>query len=170
MPPDFEALLLPHLDAAYTVARYLLRDDDAAQDVVQESYLRALRHFGGFRGDNAKAWLLTIVRNCCATWRANERRDANTIEFDERAHSESQEDARPDVLVLRASAAEAVRRAVRDLPREFAEVIVLREIEGMSYSDIALVIGAPIGTVMSRLSRARKRLQTILGTEARDAI
>lgn len=166
---DFEQLVLPHLDAAYTVARYLLRDEHAAQDVVQDAFLRALRHFDGYRGDNARAWLLAIVRNCCATWREKERRDAGTVAFDERAHSESQEDARPDVLVLRATSAEAVHRALDSLPRDAAEILVLREIEGLSYKEIALVIGAPIGTVMSRLARARKRLQDLLATEARDA-
>ena len=166
---DFEQLVLPHLDAAYTVARYLLRDEHAAQDVVQDAFLRALRHFDGYRGDNARAWLLAIVRNCCATWREKERSDAGTVAFDERAHSESQEDARPDVLVLRATSAEAVHRALDSLPRDAAEILVLREIEGLSYKEIALVIGAPIGTVMSRLARARKRLQDLLATEARDA-
>jgi RNA polymerase sigma-70 factor (ECF subfamily) len=166
---SFESVVLPHLDAAYTVARYLVRDEQDAQDVVQEAFLRAVRHYDGYRGDNARAWLLTIVRNCCATWKGRRRAHREHLEFDERSHSEGQEDATPEIFLLRSSAAESVRRAVDLLPAEAREALVLRDVEDLSYREIGVVLGIPIGTVMSLLSRARKRLQAILAKEVRDA-
>ena len=161
--------MLPHLDAAYTVARYLLRDEQAAQDAVQEAFLRAIRHFDGYRGANARAWLLAIVRNCCATWRSKERAERAFVAFDEHEHSAAQEEATPELFLMRASDAESVRRALDALPREAKEVILLREVEDLSYQEIALTLGVPIGTVMSRLARARQRMQAILRQELRDA-
>jgi len=161
----FEATLLPHLDAAYTLARYLTRDEDDAQDVVQEAYLRALKYFDGFRGDEgakARAWLLAIVRNAAYTWRRRHRADASAAEFDEEIHSEAVAEVHPEAALLRAAARESLQQGLDRLPPEFREVIVLREIEGLSYKEISDVAGVPVGTVMSRLSRARRRLQETL--------
>jgi RNA polymerase sigma-70 factor (ECF subfamily) len=166
---SFEEALLPHLDAAYTLARYLLRDEQAAQDAVQESFLRALRHFSGYRGENARAWLLTIVRHCCATARTRRRREDAFVEFDERQHSEHIASATPDLHLVRSDASDAFYRALDSLSPHDREVLILREVESLSYEEIALAIGAPIGTVMSRLSRARKRMQTLILRESRDA-
>lgn len=168
MEPDrgdrFEAVALPHLDAAYTLARYLMRDDAAAQDVVQEAYLRALKYFDRYRGGDARAWVLAIVRNTSHTWR--KRQGMHAVEFDEHVHSESVEGQTPEAALLRAADREMVRRALDRLPLELREVIVLREIQGLSYKEIAAVAGIPIGTVMSRLSRARARLEQLLGVAA----
>jgi RNA polymerase sigma-70 factor (ECF subfamily) len=166
---SFEGVVLPHLDAAYTLARYLLRDEQAAQDAVQESFLRALRHLSGYRGENARAWLLTIVRHCCATARTRRRRDSAFVEFDERQHSEHVESATPELHLVRSEASEWFHRALNSLSSNDREVLVLREVEDLSYEEIALCIRAPIGTVMSRLSRARKRMQALVHRESRDA-
>ncbi len=166
---SFENVMLPHLDAAYTLARYLLRDEDAAQDAVQESFLRALRHFAGYRGENARAWLLTIVRHCCATARTRGRRELTFVEFDERQHSDQLETATPELLLVRSDASDTFHRALNTLSAPDREVLILREVEDLSYEEIALSIGAPIGTVMSRLSRARKRMQALVQRESRDA-
>jgi RNA polymerase sigma-70 factor (ECF subfamily) len=166
---SFEAVMLPHLDAAYTLARYLLRDEQAAQDAVQESFLRALRHFSGDRGENARAWLLTIVRHCCATARTRRRREAGFEEFDERQHSGHIEPATPELHLVRSDASDLFRRAIDTLSPNDREVLILREVEDLSYEEISLAIGAPIGTVMSRLSRARKRMQALVHRESRDA-
>jgi len=167
----FEAAVLPHLDAAYTLARYLLRDDHDAQDVVQDAYLRALNYFDGFRGTGAaegRSWLLAIVRNTAYTLRANRRPDAHATEFDERLHSEGGEDDHPETELLRAVDREAVRRALDALPVEFREVIVLRELQDLSYKEIAEVAGIPVGTVMSRLARARRRLEQLLAAAMKE--
>lgn len=160
----FEAVALPHLDAAYTLARYLMRDDAAAEDVVQEAFLRALKYFDRYRGGDARSWILAIVRNTSHTWR--KRHGRPVVEFDERVHSESVESHTPEAVLLRAADREMVRRALDRLPLELREVIVLREIQGLSYKEIAAVAGTPIGTVMSRLSRARARLEQLLGAPA----
>ena len=161
----FEAMVLPHLSAAYRLARYLTRNDADADDVVQEACLRALKYFGGFRGEGAsqsRAWLLTIVRNMAHTWRGRHRLDASAIEFDEAVHSEAVTEEQPDSLLSRSDARDALARALDHLPPDFREVIVLREIEGLSYKEISEVVEVPVGTIMSRLSRARKRLQDAL--------
>ncbi len=165
---SFESTVLPHLDAAYTLARYLVRDESVAQDIVQEAFLRAVRHFDGFAGTNARAWLLTIVRNCCATWRVRERAERRHVEFDEREHSEMAEQATPEIFLMRSDTADSLRQALDALPRDAAEILVLRDVEDLSYREIALIVGIPIGTVMSRLSRARKRMQDLLRREHRD--
>jgi RNA polymerase sigma-70 factor (ECF subfamily) len=162
----FEAVALPHLDAAYTLARYLMRDDAAAQDVVQEAFLRALKYFDRYRGGDARAWVLAIVRNTSHTWRRQQGERGAPVEFDERVHSESIEAHTPEAALLRAADRDMVRRALDQLPLELREVIVLREIQGLSYKEIAAVAGIPIGTVMSRLSRARARLEQLLGALA----
>jgi RNA polymerase sigma-70 factor (ECF subfamily) len=161
----FEAIVLPHLDAAYTLARYLVRNEHDAQDMVQDAYLRALKYFDGFRGDDGRAWLLTIVRNTAFTWLRRHRVDASAAEFDERLHSEGVADAHPEAALLGASARESLHQALDGLPAEFREVIVLRELQGLSYQEIGEVTGVPMGTVMSRLSRARQRLQRALLAE-----
>lgn len=166
---SFEEVALPHLDAAYTLARYLLRNEDDAQDAVQEAYLRAVRHFAGFRGDNARAWLLTIVRHCCATMRSRGRREAAHVEFDEHQHSEHVEAATPELFLVRSESSTSIQRALETLSSNDREVLILREVQGLSYEEIARSLGAPIGTVMSRLSRARRRMQALLPQESRDA-
>jgi len=159
----FEAIVLPHLDAACGLARCLMRNAADAEDVVQEAFLRALRHFDGFRGATAsdgRAWVLTIVRNAAHTWQS--RRGARGMtEFDETVHSVPVE---PEALTTaaRQDARETVSGALERLPQDLREVIVLREIEGLSYKEIGDVAGVPIGTVMSRLSRARRRLHDAL--------
>lgn len=166
----FEAAVLPHLDAAYTLARYLMRSPQDAEDAVQEACLRALTYFGGFRGDDGRAWLLQIVRNDCFSRRHRLREDAFTAEFDDERHSAGAEPDQPDVVLLRDDARDAVHRALGQLPWEFREALVLRELEGLSYKEISRVVGVPIGTVMSRLARARRRLQAVLTAGAGEGI
>jgi RNA polymerase sigma-70 factor (ECF subfamily) len=167
----FEAQMLPHLDAAYTLARYLMRDVHDAEDVVQDACLRALKYFNGYRGDggtSARAWLLTIVRNTARTWHRRGQVEGLTTEFDEAQHSQAVVDDRPEASSLGSDAKETLGRALDHLAPEFREVIVLRELQGLSYKEIGEVAGVPVGTVMSRLSRARARLQEALrGEEGR---
>ena len=160
----FESMVLPHLDAAYTLARYLTRNDHDAEDVVQDAYLRALRYFDGFRGEpsSARAWVLAIVRKTAYTWRRRHHSDTLGTEFNEELHSDSVADEHPEATLLKRDAGESLTRALDRLPIEFREVIVLRELEGLSYKEISDVAGVPVGTVMSRLSRARERLQQAL--------
>jgi RNA polymerase sigma-70 factor (ECF subfamily) len=162
----FEEVVLPHLDAAFNYARWLTKSDADAEDVVQDAYLRALRFFSSLRSDDARAWLFTIVRN---TWygRFPQRSGANqpTV-YDTMKHDRPDEHLDPEGLAMQQQAVEEVQRAVQELPADFREVIILRELEGLSYKEIAAVAGIPIGTVMSRLARARERLQTILGPSA----
>ena len=157
----FQANLLPYLDAAYNLARYLLHDVHEAEDAVQESYLRAIRHFEGFRGTDGRAWLLRIVRNICFTW-LKLRRGGDPAEFDESLHTPEDEASGPAADLDRTVAAESVREGLSRLPPVFREVIVLRELEGLSYKEIAQVVAIPIGTVMSRLARGRRDLMLIL--------
>ena len=159
----FEETVLPFLDDAYTLARYLVRDEHDAQDVVQEAFLRALKYFRTFRGDEPRAWLLAIVRNRAHTWRHGRRADAATTEFDEEIHSGEAGGEDAGARVRRGEAKETVRKALEKLAPEFREVIVLREVNGLSYKEIAQVTGSPVGTVMSRLARARQRLAELLG-------
>jgi RNA polymerase sigma-70 factor (ECF subfamily) len=157
--PRFEALLLPHLDAAYNLARWLTRNDQEAEEIVQDSFVRALRFFGGFRGGDGRAWLLTIVRNTCFGRMRRERPGDLTTPFDEEVHGVDNEERDPEAALLQAADGRVVSQALQDLPVEFREILVLREIEGLSYKEISEVTGHPIGTVMSRLARARKRMQ-----------
>jgi RNA polymerase sigma-70 factor (ECF subfamily) len=152
----FEATFLPHLPAAYNLARWLTRDDHDAEDVVQEATLRAYRYFGGFRGEDGRAWFLAVVRNTCLTWLQRNRPPRPTVPFDEAVHGVPVDAPAPP------SVAEALRRAMDELPPEFREAVVLRELEGLSYKEVAAVTGVPIGTVMSRLSRGRGLLRQVM--------
>ena len=158
--------MLPHLDAAWGLARFLLRNDADAEDVVQESFLRALRHFGGYRGEGAtqgRAWVLTIVRNMAHTWQHRRRAESGAVEFDETTHAVERDDApASDAGLARREVRESLAEALDRLPPELREALVLREIEGLSYKEIASVTEVPMGTVMSRLSRARQRLQQVV--------
>ena len=163
---NFEEVVLPHLDAAFNYARWLTRSDADADDVVQDAYVRALRFFSSLRGEDARAWLLTIVRN---TWygRFSKRSGSEQTQvFDEMTDDRSDNGLDPEALLIQQRAVDRVRRAVEELPVDYREVIVLRELEGMSYKEIAAVVGIPLGTVMSRLARARERLLAILGPAA----
>jgi len=154
----FEALALPHLDAAYNLARWLARDDHDASDIVKEAYLRAFEAFAGMRGDNARPWLLAIVRNTCFTWLGRNRRPERQVAFDENAHDVADAGADPALQAARCDEARRVDAAIERLPVEFREVVVLRELEELTYKEIAAVLDVPIGTVMSRLSRGRRLL------------
>jgi RNA polymerase sigma-70 factor (ECF subfamily) len=157
---DFEQLFLPHLDASYNLARLIMRNAQDAEDVVQESYLKALRAFSGFRGEAARSWLLAIVRNTCFTWLRDNRPYAEQSEYhDERHVSDA---PTPESESLGNERAQAVNRCVQQLPSDFREAIVLREMEELSYREIAEITGVPCGTVMSRLARARVRLAECL--------
>ena len=159
----FEQAVLPHLDAAYSLARWLTRNDQDAQDVTQESFLRAFRFFDGYQGGNMRAWLLTIVRNTCYTWLHQNRPPESAVEFDEEIHSEVFSGSTdPELQVLASADKATLQRALAELPEMFREVLVLREIEGMSYKEIADVASVSLGTVMSRLARARSRLRQAL--------
>jgi RNA polymerase sigma factor (sigma-70 family) len=163
----FEELLLPHLDAAFNLARWLTRSDTDAQDVVQEAYLRALRYFSGFHGDDARTWLLRIVRNSCYTWLRQHRSSDLTAAFNEEIHTSSaQEEATPESLMMQSADRALLMEALEQLPVEWRETIILRELEGLPYREIAAVTDCPIGTVMSRLARARARLQEIVAKAA----
>jgi RNA polymerase sigma-70 factor (ECF subfamily) len=158
----FDESVLPYLDAAYNLARHLLRDAHEAEDAVQESFVRAIRHFGSFRGVDGRAWLLTIVRNTCFTQLRRRRSGGEKVEFDEETHTVWDDTSAPEAALARTIAAESVREGLSRLPVEFREVLVLRELEGLSYKEIAQVAGVPIGTVMSRLARARRQLMLAL--------
>jgi RNA polymerase sigma-70 factor (ECF subfamily) len=158
----FEQVVLPHLDAAYNLARWLLRRDQDAEDVVQEACLRAFNAFGQFHGGEARSWLLTIVRNTSYTWLTRNRERAPTASFDEALHDVATDEFDPQIILQQRSDRDAVKRAIEELPVEFREMLVLREFEGLSYQQMAAVAGLPVGTVMSRLARARQRLERLL--------
>ena len=160
--PNFEQAVLPHLDAAYNLARWLMRNEQDAQDVAQEAYLRAFRFFPGFRGGDARAWLLKIVRNTCYTWLHANRPLQEATEFDENLFRPDSYAPNPEEAVLQNDSNTLVRKALEKLPPNYREVLILRELEGMSYKEIADITGMPAGTVMSSLSRARSRLRQIL--------
>jgi RNA polymerase sigma-70 factor (ECF subfamily) len=159
----FEQATLPHLDAAYNLARWLTQDEHAAEDVVQEAYYRGLRYFSSFRGGDGRAWLLGIVRRASFDWLAKERGPA-AVAFNEDVHDVGDEYSNPALLAIRKCEQEVVRMALEKLPPQLREAIVLRELEGLSYQEIAAVAEVPIGTVMSRLSRGREQLQRQLAS------
>jgi RNA polymerase sigma-70 factor (ECF subfamily) len=159
----FEQAVLPHLNAAYNLARWLTRSDSDAEDVVQEACLRAFTFFEGYHGGDSRAWLLKIVRNTGYTWLQQNRARELMAPLDDAMEAVASEAGNPETLLLQSVDAEALRQALEELPPEFREVTVLRELEGLSYKEIADIAQIPIGTVMSRLARARKRLQERLG-------
>jgi RNA polymerase sigma-70 factor (ECF subfamily) len=159
---DFVKDVVPHLDAAYNLARWLTRNDEDAQDVVQEAYLRAFKFIGGFRGGNVRAWVLRIVRNTCYTWMHQNRPQHPTLEFDEEYFGPDPLAPTPEETISRSDDRTLVRRALEGLPPQHREVLILRELEGMSYKEISEIMALPAGTVMSRLSRARDGLRRSL--------
>ena len=167
--PNFEEVVLPHLNAAYNLARWLTRNTQDAEDVVQEAYLRAFRFIGSFRGGNARTWLLKIVRNTCYTWLHQNRAQQVTDPFDEQVHTEATESQNPETLLLQKAEGQLLNQALEELPTVFREVLVLLEVEGLSYKEIAEVLEIPIGTVMSRLARARHRLRESLSHDPSNA-
>jgi RNA polymerase sigma-70 factor (ECF subfamily) len=166
MPERFEQVVLPHLDAAYNLARWLVGSSADADDVVQEAFLRALRFFDGFRGGDSRAWLLKIVRNTSYSWVRKNRPAQLADEFDETLHSSEASIENAEAKLLSRAESERVRKALELLPVAFREVLILREIEGLSYKEISEVTGVAMGTVMSSLSRARQKLRDALGTAA----
>jgi RNA polymerase sigma-70 factor (ECF subfamily) len=168
----FEMLVLPHLDAAFNLARWLLRSGADAEDAAQEAMLRSYRFFHGFHGGDARAWLLQIVRNTCYTWLEKNRTVKDMTEFDEELHGTP--GPTPEALAIAGNNRERLTHALESLPPRYREVIVLRELEGCSYKEIATITSIPIGTVMSTLSRARRQLQLALagpaGEEATDEL
>ena len=163
----FEALVLPHLDSAYNLARWMTRNTTDAEDVAQEAVMRAFRFFDTFRGEDARVWLLTIVRNTYLTWVRRQLPQQNSAEFDERLHTDIESALTPESEFLRQATAEQVRRAIENLPAEFREVILMRELEQLSYKEIAAVTRSPLGTVMSRISRGRSMLRQLIAGERR---
>jgi RNA polymerase sigma-70 factor (ECF subfamily) len=167
--PDFEQVFLPHLDAAYNLARWLLRNDQDAEDAVQEAYMRAYKAFARFRGGDGKAWFMTILRNVCYTMIKKLRSHETPEAFDEEIHQPTGESEIQEAFRQKANA-ENLHCALEKLPDEFREVIVLHDLEGLAYKEIASVVGIPIGTVMSRLARARGRLRTeIIASTAKES-
>jgi RNA polymerase sigma-70 factor, ECF subfamily len=174
----FERVVMPHLDAAFNFARWLLRSRADAEDVAQEALVRAWRFFSGFHGGDARAWLLQIVRNTAYTWLEKNRAVDMSTEFDEKVHaglsfgvSGANELATPEAAAIAADEREQLTRALESLPPRAREVLVLRELEGYSYKEIATIVAMPIGTVMSTLARAREKLQSMLrsDSQAREA-
>jgi len=161
LSPGFEDVVLPHLEAAYRLARWLVRNDHDAEDVVQEASLRAFRYFPTFQGMNSRGWFLSIVRNTCNSWHAKARK-MSTDSFDEDQHSGEQLSPDPEVLLLHATDAAMLEKTLRSLLPRFRELLVLRELEGLSYQELADVLEIPVGTVMSGLSRARRAFRRAL--------
>jgi RNA polymerase sigma-70 factor (ECF subfamily) len=158
----FESQMLPLMSEAYNLARWLMRNDQDAQDVVQEAYLRAFRFFEGYHGDSARAWLLKIVRNVCLNHFARRAAEGNVVPIDCDSLEVEDMGPLPSTTLTQKGTIDAVRAAIEALPEDFRAVIVLREIDGLSYREIAEVTDLPIGTVMSRLARARQHLATLL--------
>jgi len=158
----FERALLPHLDSAYNLARWLVRDVHDAQDLVQEAYLRALTFFAGFHGEDGRSWLLAIVRNTCYDWLRKNRPAGQILDHERDVDLLVDEAPGPEAMQLRDAERRLIQDCLERLPAEFREVLVLRELEEMSYKQVSTVTGLPIGTVMSRLSRGRRRLQMML--------
>ena len=168
---DFEQQMLPHLDAAYNLARWLMRNGEDAEDAVQDAFLRAHQAFASYQGGSEKAWLMTIVRNVCLTLLKRRIRSGNVVMLDEAMGEVEQASAdiapaslssRPDAELLAKIERARVQTALRKLPQNLREIVVLREFEDLSYQEISEVVGVPVGTVMSRLSRARERLKVLL--------
>lgn len=169
----FRAMVLPHLDSAFNLARWLTRSSQDAEDIVQEAYLRAFKFFDSFHGEDGRAWLLGIVRNTFYTWYQQIKAQSQTTRFEEELHGAHLEDAAdahehdPEAQLIRKDDRRELQRALEGLSVEFREVIVMRELEDLSYKQIAGIVGIPIGTVMSRLGRGRKQLAEILAAANR---
>jgi RNA polymerase sigma-70 factor (ECF subfamily) len=161
---SFDDVVVPHLQAAFRLARWLMRNEQDAEDAVQEASLRALRYFRTFTGGNGRAWFLRIVRNTCCGWRA-QRVDALTDLFDEEQHRSARPGLDPETVLLQIDDATLIERAMRNLPNRAYQLLVLRELEGLSYRELADVMEIPMGTVMSSLSRARDALRSALDDE-----
>lgn len=156
---QFEEIFLPFLDAAYNLARWIVQHDQDAQDIVQEAYMRAFKGYHGFKGGNGKAWLLTIVRNTAYTWVKRNAANEKLVPYEEEKHAELISFNQSQNEFVSEKRKEYLQTALERLSTEFREIIVLYEFEGLSYKELALALGLPVGTVMSRLSRARRRLQ-----------
>lgn len=159
---SFEESLLPHLNAAYNLARWIMGSDQDAEDMVQEAYLRAYKYFTGYQGGNSRSWLLTIVRNTCYTWLRQNRTQVLSVDLNDEVYSSESDTLDPEIMFQHSLNHQLVRSALEKLTVEFRELIILRELEGMSYKEIAHITGIPIGTVMSRLARGRQRLKESL--------
>lgn len=157
----FEQIVMPHLNAAYNLARWLTRNGDDAEDIVQEAFLRAFRSFETLQGQDARAWLLAVVRNTCLTW-LKKKGGAAAVEFDEQMHGAADDTPSAESVLLHEAALGSLHGCLEGLPVEFREVIILRELEELSYKEISDIARVPIGTVMSRLARGRKRLRQCL--------
>jgi RNA polymerase sigma-70 factor (ECF subfamily) len=157
-----EWVIIPHLGAAYELARWLTGRAQDAEDVVQEACLRALQFFGGFHGGDGRRWLLAIVRNTCYTWLQKNRAQQPRASFDVERHDVGSTAGDPEAPLRRAEDVQLVHDTLGQLPAEFRQVMVLRELEGLSYKEIARAVGIPTGTVMSRLARGRVRLGQLL--------
>ncbi len=158
----YEEALLPHLGAAYNLARWIMGNDQDAEDMVQEAYLRAYQYFGSYQGGNSRSWLLTIVRNTCYTWLRQNRSQELSVTLEDEIYTSDSETLDPENVFQHSLDHQLVRRALEKLAVEYRELIVLRELEGMAYKEIALMTKIPIGTVMSRLARGRQRLKDCL--------
>lgn len=166
---SFDEVVLPHLDAAYRLARWLTKNEHDAEDVVQEASLRALRYFRTFTGGNGRAWFLRIVRHTCFG-RHDHRVHANSDPFDEERHSSTRRPSDPETLLLQTDDVRLIEHALSNVSDRYRELLVLRELEDLSYREVADVLGIPIGTVMSGLSRARQALRGALDNERRDSV
>jgi RNA polymerase sigma-70 factor (ECF subfamily) len=163
----FEQTIVPHLNAAYNLARWLTRNQHDAEDLVQEAYLRAFRFFGSFHGGDGRAWLLSVVRNTCLTWLSKKSGGASVaVEFNEQLHGDTSASMNAENAMIRDSRIDSLRDCVETLPVEYREIIILRELEELSYRQISEIAGVPIGTVMSRLSRGRERLLDCMEAKA----
>jgi RNA polymerase sigma-70 factor (ECF subfamily) len=162
---SFEEMMLPHMDGAHNLAKWLLHNEQDAQDVVQEAYLRAFKSFAGFHGSNGRAWLLTIVRNTAYTLLKKNHAVDLTTPFDEEIHARSHESVSPAAILEHAEDAELITNAMKELPAEFREILTLRHQEELSYQEIGDILKIPAGTVMSRLARARAKLREYLSSQ-----
>lgn len=161
----FEQTILPHINAAYNLARWIINDEQDAEDVVQESFLRAYKYFASYQGGNSRSWLLTIVHNMCYTWLRDHQNQGLVVDLNDEISSDDMDPGNPELFLQIKANQKLVLSAMEKLPTEYRELIVLRELEEMSYKEIALIAGVPIGTVMSRLARARQRLKECLSRQ-----